>query len=89
MSHESTVQRVWAKTIMRMHKPGHYREIRNELRNKKKKLRKDWGLDIVWVREKGLEVYSLIILSSLALAVTVHNDCTQRFWRRNKSSRRG
>ena len=32
-----------------------------------------WGLDIVWVREMGLEVYALVILSSLAfLAVAVH-----------------
>ena len=31
-----------------------------------------WGLDIVWVREMGLEVYALVILSSLVLlAVTV------------------
>ena len=31
-----------------------------------------WDLDIVWVREMGLEVYALVILSSLVLlAVTV------------------
>ena len=36
-----------------------------------------WGLDIVWVREMGLEVYALVILSSLALlavAVDAQND---------------
>ena len=36
-----------------------------------------WGLDIVWVREMGLEVYALVIFSSLALlavAVDAQND---------------
>ena len=32
-----------------------------------------WGLDNVWVREMGVEVNALVILSSLALlAVAVH-----------------
>ena len=32
-----------------------------------------WSLDIVWVREMGLEVHALVILSSLAvLVVAVH-----------------
>ena len=36
-----------------------------------------WGLDIAWVREMGLEVYALVIFSSLALlavAVDAQND---------------
>ena len=36
-----------------------------------------WDLDIVWVREMGLEVYALVIFSSLALlavAVDAQND---------------
>ena len=36
-----------------------------------------WGLDIIWAREMGLEVYALVILSSLArlaVAVDAQND---------------
>ena len=40
-------------------------------------MRNTWDLDIVWVREMGLEVYAQAILSSLAIlamAVDAEND---------------